>query len=309
MKKKHRCGMVSLTGLPNAGKSTLLNALLGTRLAIVSSKPQTTRTSIQGVLTESDRQFVFLDTPGIHRSDNRLNRRMMQSVRQSIADRDVLVYVADITHSKREEEGEALDTLRRATENTSTPVLLALNKVDRIADKREMLPILKEFEALFPFQEMVPVSAAKGIGLDDLKDTIAKYLPNGPAIFPEEYLTSQPERFLAAELIREQVLHQTRQEVPHATAVAVEKWEEEGKLTRIFATISVEREGQKKIVIGPKGALLKLIGTRARQNIERLLDRKVYLELFVRVRADWREDEQFLNELDWNAVSSTGSEK
>ncbi|HBY59957.1 MAG TPA: GTPase Era [Solibacterales bacterium] len=299
----HRSGFVSIAGRPNAGKSTLLNALVGQKLAIVADKPQTTRTSIQGVLSEPGAQAVFLDTPGIHRSDNPLNRRMMEAVRAALDGRDLLLYVADASAPFAEDDAQAVDILRRA----ETPIFLVANKIDRVKDKNRLLPVLERYRELFPFEAYVPVSALTGENLPELKRLILERLPEGPAYFPEDYVTDQPERFLAAELIREQILLGTRQEVPHASAVMVDKWEETEKLTRILATVYVEREGQKKIVIGQGGAMLKAVGTAARREIETLLGRKVYLELFVKVRPRWRDSEPFLNELDWRSMAGLGS--
>lgn len=301
-KPKHRFGYVGIAGRPNAGKSTLLNRLIGAKLAIVAPKPQTTRTAIQGVLTRPGAQIVFVDTPGIHESDNPFNRRMMQTVRAAIEGRDLLLYVADATQRLAESEQKAIDAVKR----TGTPVVLALNKVDRIGDKREVLPVMERFAQVFAFEEIVPISARTGDGVDRLIEIAAAKLPAGPALYPEDYLTDQPLRFLAAELIRERILHLTHQEVPHSVAVAVEKWEELDKLVRINATIFVERQGQKRIIVGEKGAVIKKIGTGARLEIEKWTEKKVFLELFVKVVPNWREKPEFLNELDWRTVASPG---
>ena len=301
-KTKHRFGYVGIAGRPNAGKSTLLNRIIGAKLAIVAPKPQTTRTAIQGVLTRPDAQIVFVDTPGIHESDNPFNRRMMQTVRAAIEGRDLLVYVADATLPLTESEQKALDAVKR----TGTPVVLALNKVDRLADKREVLPVMERFAQVFDFADIVPISARKGDNVDRLIELAVAKLPAGPALYPEDYLTDQPLRFLAAELIRERILYLTEQEVPHSVAVAVEKWEELERLVRIHATIFVERPGQKRIIVGEKGALIKKIGTGARLEIEKWTEKKVFLELFVKVVPRWREKPDFLNELDWRAIASSG---
>jgi len=296
--KPFRSGFVSLIGRPNAGKSTLLNALVGDKLAIVSDKPQTTRTAIQGVLTLPDAQIVFIDTPGVHQSSTLLNRRMMDTVRGSLADRDLVLLLADSSSPFNDEDQHAVDIVK----NLSSPVFLVLNKIDRAADRAKLLPILDAYRALHDFAEYFPVSALTGEGLEGLKAAVAARLPEGPQYFPPDYLTDQPERFLAAELVREQILIGTRQEVPHSVAVNVDTWEDAPNLVRIAATIFVERPGQKGIVIGAKGAMLKTIGTLARQEIEKLLDKKVFLELFVKVRADWRESPQFLDEIDWRSM-------
>ena len=276
----------------------MLNALIGEKLAIVSEKPQTTRTTIQGVVNLPDAQIVFIDTPGIHKSTTLFNKRMMETVRTALDDRDVLLYVADASIPFSTEDAEAVSVLK----DLSTPVLLLANKIDRVQDKRKLLPFIEQFKTVREFDEYIPVSAITGEGLDRVRDAIVSRLPEGPAYFPTDHLTDQPERFLAAEMIREQILRHTRQEVPHSVAVLIERWEETTKITRIAATIYVERPGQKAIVIGAGGASLKKIGTLARHEIERLLDRPVFLELFVKVQKDWRENPEFLNAIDWRSM-------
>jgi GTP-binding protein Era len=293
-----RSGFVSILGRPNAGKSTLLNALVGGKLAIVSEKPQTTRTSIEGVLNVDGAQIIFLDTPGIHKSDTLLNRHMMETVRSALAERDVLLYLADALAPFSDEDAQALDAIRKV----SAPALLLLTKIDRLADKRLLLPLIAQYQVVREFAECLPVSSITGEGLDGLRQAILARLPEGPAYFPPEYLTSQPERFLAAEIIREKILREMRQEVPHAVAVLVDQWIEKGERLRISATIYVERAGQKAIVIGAKGAMLKKIGTIARQEMEKLFNRKIFLELFVKVQKDWRENEEFLKSIDWRGM-------
>lgn len=293
-----RSGFVSIVGRPNAGKSTLLNALIGGKLAIVSEKPQTTRTSIEGVLNLPDAQIVFLDTPGIHKSTSLLNRRMMDTVRSALADRDVVLYLGDSIAPFTEEDVQALDAIR----NLAAPTFLLLTKIDRLSDKRMLLPRIEQYKAAREFDEYIPISSVTGQGLDQVRAAILARLPHGPAYFPPDYLTDQPERFLAAELIRERILRETRQEVPHSVAVAVDQWQETPKLTRISATIYVERPGQKAIVIGSKGATLKKIGTLARQEMEAMFSRKIFLELFVKVQKDWRENREFLNAIDWRSM-------
>jgi len=295
MKKKHRAGFVAILGRPNTGKSTLLNALLGTKLAIVASKPQTTRTSIQGVLTLPGAQIVFIDTPGIHKSDTLLNRRMMSTVRAAAEAPDAVLFVIDVLVPPTDEDMRALDLAKKA----GAPVIAVLNKIDWLKEKPEILKRIEQYRAWYDFAAFVPVSARRGAGLDELRDEIVKHLPAGPALFPEDYITDQPERFFAAEIIREKVLHHTDQEVPHAVAVVIDSWEETPKLIRIAATIYVEKPGQKAILIGSGGAMLKKIGTQARHDLERSLDRKVFLETFVKVRSRWREDPGFLPLTDW----------
>ncbi|HEY1242065.1 MAG TPA: GTPase Era [Bryobacteraceae bacterium] len=300
MSEAFRSGFVSLVGRPNAGKSTLLNALVGQKVAIVADKPQTTRTSIQGVLTLPGRaQIVFVDTPGIHAPDSMINKRMMDAVHAALEERDLLLFLADATRPFAEADRRAIEVVSR----TSTPVIAVLNKVDLLKDKGVLLPLIDQYKTVFEFAEYVPISAAKGIGLDDLRRVILERLPEGPAYFPEDYITDQPERFLAAELVREKVLLVTRQEVPHSVAVIVDRWEETAAITRIYATIRVERPGQKAIVIGSQGVTLKKIGTLARQEMERLFGIKIYLNLHVRVQPGWREKAAFLDALDWRTMA------
>ena len=296
-----RSGFVSLVGRPNAGKSTLLNAMIGQKVAIVADKPQTTRTSIQGVLTlPAQAQIVFVDTPGIHEPDSAINKRMMDTVHAALEERDLLLFLADASRPFGEADRRAIEVVRR----TTTPVVALLNKVDLLKDKAVLLPLIEQYKAAYEFADYVPISAIKGIGLDDLRQVILDRLPEGPAYFPEDYVTDQPERFLAAELIREKVLLVTRQEVPHSVAVSVDQWDETPRLTRVYATIRVERPGQKAIVIGAQGATLKKIGTLARQEMERLLGVRIYLNLHVRVQPGWREQPAFLDALDWRTMAA-----
>ncbi len=293
----HRAGFVSIAGRPNAGKSTLLNALIGQKLAITAHQPQTTRTSIQGVLTTASAQIIFIDTPGIHQSDTLFNTRMMKSVRDALLDRDLALYVADATRPISDEDKRAVSAIGK-----SLKTVLVLNKIDRIENKNLLLPLIERYMELFPFDQAVPVCARTGEGLEELKRAIERYLPEGPALFPDDYLTDQPMRFLAAEIIREQILRAAREEVPHATAILIDLWEETPNLIRIAATIHVERRGQKTILIGSQGQMLKKIGSEARRELERLLDRKVFLSLFVKVKPRWRDDPSFLNAIDWRSM-------
>ncbi len=296
--KKHVSGFVSILGRPNAGKSTLLNALLGTKVAIVAPRPQTTRNAIQGVLTLPAAQVVFVDTPGIHKSTTKLNKRMMDSVRASAA-ADVVLFLVDATARPSDEDADALDLVKKL----DAPVIAVLNKVDKISPKQKVLEVITRYQELHDFATFVPISALTGDGLDTLKQEIISRLPLGPAMYPKDYLTDQPERFLAAEMIREQVLKLTREEVPHAVAVMIEKFEDTPKLVRISATIYVERQGQKTIVIGAGGSMLKRVGTEARKQIEEMLGKKVFLETFVKVQPNWREDPEFLQATDWRTTS------
>jgi GTP-binding protein Era len=244
-------GFVSILGRPNAGKSTLLNALVGMKLAIVTFRPQTTRTSIQGVLNLPAAQIVFVDTPGIHKPDSLLNRRMLETVRAALDQRDLLLMVVDATRPPTPEDREAVALVSAA----KTPVLLLLNKIDGLKDKSALLGLIEAYRSLHEFEDYIPISALNGTGLDVLRAEIVKRLPEGPAYFPEDHVTDQPERFFAAEAVREKALRLTRDEVPHSIAVVVDHWEEKDRLTRIAATIYVERASQKGIVIGAGGSM------------------------------------------------------
>ena len=299
-KPKHVSGFVTILGRPNAGKSTLLNRLAGTKLAIVADKPQTTRDAIQAVLTLPNAQVVFLDTPGVHEPRNLLNQQMMDKVRASTREQDLLIWLADASLPFAESGGEHLKILQGET----IPAIVVLNKIDLLRKKADLIPLLDAYGKAHPFEAFVPVSAASGEGVDLLLDEILKRMPKGPQYYPADYLTDQPMRFLAAELIREQVLLATGQEVPHSVAVLIEKWDESAGRAHIAAAIHVEREGQKPIVIGKGGAMLKSIGTAARKQIEERLRKKVFLELFVRVKRDWRSSADFLHELESQKISS-----
>ena len=294
-KTKYVSGFVTVLGRPNAGKSTLVNALVGQKVAIVSSKPQTTRSSVQAVLTLPEAQIVFMDTPGVHTAEKLIHKRMMESVRESLAERDLLIWMVDASLPLDPADLAALELL--ATQRA--PKFLVLNKIDRVRGKHDLLPLIDAYQKAAHFEETIPLSALTGEGLDTLRTEIVKRLPAGPQYFADDFITDQPERHLAAEIIREHVLHQTRQEIPHAVAVAVEKWEDLPRLLRIAAIVYVERDGQKRIVIGTGGAQLKQIGTAAREEIEHLFGKKAFLELFVKVKAGWRDDPAFLDELDW----------
>lgn len=295
---KHRAGFVSILGRPNAGKSTLLNTLLGRKLAIVASRPQTTRTGIQGVLTTPKAQMIFVDTPGIHKSTTLLNKRMMDAVRAS-ANADIVLFLVDALAPSSEEDAQAVDLVKK----TAAPAIAVFNKVDKLADKPKILALIERYQALHDFAAYIPISALKGDGVDALRKEVFSRLPEGPALYPKDHLTDQPERFLAAELIREKVLRMTRQEVPHAVAVIVDQWEDTPKLVRIAATIYVERPGQKAILIGAGGAQMKKIGTSARVAIEELVGKKVFLQTFVKVRPNWRQDPEFLTAIDWRGMA------
>jgi GTPase len=297
-----RSGFACIIGRPNAGKSTLLNALAGEKLAIVSPKPQTTRNRVLGVIHlpkqkgRPGAQVILIDTPGVHRPESSLGRKMMSEVRAALDGCDVVLMIADAARKSDSSEQFVPDLVQRS----KTLAFLLLNKVDLLkGEKRQLLPLIEQYAALNRFQEIIPISARKREGLDLLLEKLIAVLPQGPRYFPEDQITDQPSRFMAAELIREQVLFATSEEVPHSTTVIVEQFEEGTNLTRIAAIIYCERDSQKGILIGRQGQMLKKIGTAARLEIERMLGKKVFLELFVKVRANWRESRGFVEELDW----------
>lgn len=289
-----RSGFVAIVGPPNTGKSTLLNALVGAKIAIVSRKPQTTRNRIQGILNREKAQIIFMDTPGIHRPETLLNRQMMEEVKQALEGVDLALLVVDASRPFREADRHGIEMV----EEYRGPTFLLANKIDRV-EKRKLLPLLDRYQSAHSFAECIPISALTGENLDTLVEQIVARLPDGPAYFPADQVTDQPERFLAAEIIREQVFERTRQELPYTTAVLVEQFEELDGLIRIAATVLVEREGQKRILIGAQGSMLKEIGSRARKELEILLGAKIFLELFVKVRPNWREKPAIVRELDW----------
>jgi GTP-binding protein Era len=288
-----RSGFVPLVGRPNVGKSTLLNRLIGQKVAIVSPVPQTTRNRIRGVLTIPRRgQVIFIDTPGIHKPKFRMNRRMVSLALESLRETDVILFMADASERMGGGDRFVMQRLR----DTGTKTFLLLNKVDRVR-KDALLPLIDAYSREMDFTEIVPISAKDGTQCDRLVDLLMDNLPAGPAYFPEDYLTDQIERFLAGEIVREKLLYHTRQELPHAVAIRVEEYREEPDLVRIQATVLVERENQKAIVIGKGGALLKRVGTEARVELEQRLGTKVFLELWVRVEPGWRQSERLLDEL------------
>ena len=294
-------GFACLLGRPNAGKSTLLNALVGEKLAIVSPKPQTTRNRILGIIQVPSKkgrtggQIILIDTPGVHRPDSSLGRKMMAEVREGLEGADLLLLIADVTQRLGPADQFVLDIARKA----GTPVFLLLNKIDLLAQKDKLLPLIDEYRKLHNFKEVIPLSARKKQGLDILLERVLANLPEGQPYFPSDQLTDQPMRFMVVEVIREQVLLDTSEEVPYATTVTIDEFEEGKRLTRIAATIHCEREGQKGILVGKRGQMLKKIGTAARLQIEKMMGTKVYLELFVKVSPGWRESRSFVEELDW----------
>jgi len=290
-----RSGFAAIVGRPNAGKSTLINRLVGQKIAIVTSKPQTTRNRIQGIVTRAEGQIVFIDTPGLYDADSALGRQMMHEVAAALEDIDVLLLMVDASHPQTHMDELLLSKAKRFRGKT----ILVLNKVDRVA-KEGLLPLIEEFSKAFEFAAIVPISALQGGGLEQLQQEILRMLPEGPPHFPEDQVTDQPERFLAAEVIREKAIQLTYHEIPYALAVMVDKYEEKPKLLRIEVTLSVERDSQKKILIGHKGEMLKKIGTEARKELEKMLGSKIYLGLFVKVMPDWRENPALVKELDWH---------
>ncbi len=298
-----RSGFVCILGRPNAGKSTLLNALVGEKLAIISPKPQTTRNRIQGIIHlpkgkgkgKDGGQIVLLDTPGVHKPDSSLGRKMMVEVREALEGCDLVLLIMDVTRKLDPRDQFALDLLKQS----GAKAFLILNKVDLIREKAKLLPLIEQYRKLHDFAEVIPISALKRKGLDILLSHIIAALPAGPAYFPEDEITDQPARFMAAEIVREQVLLHTSEEIPYATTVIVENFEQGSKLTRIAATIYCERDSQKGILIGKHGQMLKKIGTAARIQIERMLGTRVFLELYVKVEPGWRDSRRFIDELDW----------
>ncbi|MGE3955977.1 MAG: GTPase Era [Vicinamibacterales bacterium] len=290
-----KCGFVSLIGRPNAGKSTLLNRLVGEKLAIVSDKPQTTRNRILGVRNYPDGQVIYLDTPGIHRPLHRMNVRMVDAARDTIGEVDIVGLVVDVSEKFGRGDRYVFDLLK----DVRTPVFLILNKIDLIK-KTRLLPVIDEFSRNGTFAEIIPVSAQTGLNVDRLEQAILAALPEGPALYPEDYLTDQPERFMASEIVREKVLQFTHSEIPFSSAVVVDRFEEpEGPkgILRLYCTIVVERESQKPIVIGRNGEMIKRIGTAAREELEKFFSTRVFLDLHVRVKSDWREDDTALGQM------------
>ena len=289
-----KAGFVSFVGRPNAGKSTLLNRIVGHKLAIVSDKPQTTRTRIVGVKNYPEGQVVFVDTPGVHKPTHRMNVRMVDVALEAMRDVDLLTLIVDVSVKPGPGDRHLLGLLKDVT----TPAILALNKVDLIA-KAKLLPIIDRYRQQHPFAEFVPISATDGTNVDVLEKLFLQYLPEGEPAYPADYVTDQPERFFVSEIVREQVLQLTHDELPFSTAVIVDRFEEPGESDgySFYCTILVERESQKPIVIGKGGAMIKKIGTAARHELERYFDARVYLDLHVKVKSEWRDDERVLDEM------------
>jgi len=292
--KVFKSGFIGIIGRPNVGKSTLFNAIIGEKISIIADKPQTTRNKITGIKNFPDAQLVFLDTPGIHKAKTPLNRAMVQTAREALTDADILLMLTEADSSVHTQDIFLIETLAQV----NIPVFLVINKIDLI-EKNLLLPLIDKFRDLYNYREIIPVSALKGNGINDLLQTIKNYLPEGPQYFTGDAFTDATERFLAAEFIREQIMLLTKQEIPYVTSVEIDtfKEDEEKNLIRISATINVEKESQKAIVIGKKGAMLKKIGTQARLQMENLFGSRVFLELFVRVKKDWTSNDKMLREL------------
>lgn len=294
-------GFVCILGRPNAGKSTLLNALVGEKLAIISPKPQTTRNRILGIVnlpkskSQDPAQIILIDTPGVHKPDSSLGRKMLVEIREALEGCNVVLVLTDVAQKRDARDQFALRMLK----DSKAKIFLLLNKIDLLKGKDKLLPLIEQWKDLHQFDEIVPISALKRDGLDVLLKRIVMALPVAPPYFPEDQITDQPARFMAAEIIRERVLLETSEELPYATTVIVESFDEKPKLTLIAATIYCEREGQKGILIGKKGQMLKKIGTLARLQIEKMLGTKVFLELFVKIQPNWRQSRAFVEELDW----------
>jgi len=292
--KEFRSGFVALIGRPNAGKSTLLNRLVGEKIAAVSNKPQTTRHRIKGVVSRPDGQIVFVDTPGVHKPGHLLNRRMMSAVHDAIESVDLIVLMRDASVSTGNGDRFVLDLVQKAEKSS----ILVLNKVDKLRDKAALLPLIENYSQEYEFAEIIPVSALKGDAIEILLEQITKHLPEGEPIFADDELTDQSIRSIAAEMVREKILAFTGEEIPYVTAVVTELFDEsDPNIIRIFCAIYVERPSQKKIIIGKQGTRIKDIGTRARMDIEKLVGKQVFLKLFVKVVEDWRNRERDLDDI------------
>jgi len=296
MSQTEKCGYVAIIGRPNVGKSTLLNSLVGKKVSIISPKPQTTRNQIIGIKTIGSTQIVFIDTPGLHKAEKRaMNRYMNRLASSVIVDADVIIFMIEALRFTDDEE-----MILQKLKETQAPVILVINKIDKIKDKSRLLPFIESIKTKFNFAEIVPMSVKKMDNVNLLEESIIEFLPEGPHFYPDEQVTDKNERFQIAELIREKLIMATEEELPYSTTVMVDSLEEDEKLTKISAIIWVEREGQKPIVIGKDGALLKKIGTLARKDIEKLLGKKVFLRLWVKVKSDWSDDERALQSLGYD---------
>ncbi|MGK0500105.1 MAG: GTP-binding protein Era [Oceanicoccus sp.] len=298
MTDQTRCGYVAIVGRPNVGKSTLLNHILGQKISITSRKPQTTRHRVMGIKTEQDTQTIFVDTPGIHKGDDSekaINRYMNRAASSTITDVDVVVFMVERGKWTPEDDWVLLQV-----ERADCPVILVINKVDQIKDKTKLLPFLESCSSKMDFAEIIPLSALQGNNLDSLQKSINGYLPIGTHLFPEDQVTDRSSRFMAAELVREKIMRQLGEEVPYSMTVEIEDFKDSGKSLHIHALILVEREGQKRIVIGDKGSRLRLIGQEARLDMEKMFERKVMLKLWVKVKSGWSDDERALRSLGYS---------
>ncbi|MBP1156324.1 MULTISPECIES: GTPase Era [unclassified Paenibacillus] len=288
-----KSGFVAIIGRPNVGKSTLMNQVIGQKIAIMSDKPQTTRNKIHGVYTTEEAQIVFLDTPGIHKSQSKLGDYMMRAAESALSEVDAILFLIDVVEGLGGGDRYIIEQLKKV----KTPVLLVMNKIDQVHPEA-LLPVITTYKDLYPFAEIVPISAMQGNNVNTLLDQVIKYLPKGPQYYPADQITDHPEQFVCAELIREKILHLTREEIPHSIAVSIEDMRvEENGVVHISAVIYVERDSQKGIIIGKKGALLKEVGQKARADIEALLGSKTFLELWVKVKKDWRNQDRVLRDL------------
>lgn len=291
--QSYQSGFVAMIGRPNVGKSTLLNHIVGQKIAIMSDKPQTTRNRIQGVYTTDQAQVIFLDTPGIHKPKSKLGQQMVKTAINTLQEVDCILFLIDASEGSGAGDRFIIEKLKEVR----TPVFLIMNKIDKVHPET-LLPLMDEYRQLYDFAEIVPISAANGNNIQPMLASLLNYLPNGPQYYPEDQVTDHPEQFICAELIREKILHLTREEVPHSIAVQIEEMRrEESGTVYISAVIFVERDSQKGIIIGKRGALLREVGTSARQDIELLLGSKVFLELWVKVKKDWRNQDRILKEL------------
>ncbi len=291
--QKYRSGFVAIIGRPNVGKSTLMNQVIGQKVAIMSDKPQTTRNKIHGVYTTDKAQIVFLDTPGIHKPKSRLGDYMMKAAESTLREVEAILFLIDVTEELGGGDRYIIEQLKKV----DTPVILVMNKIDQVHPER-LLPVMAAYKQLYDFAEIIPISAMHGNNVSTLLDELVKYLPEGPQYYPPDQVTDHPEQFICAELIREKILHLTREEVPHSIAVIIEDMRvEDNGVVHISAVIYVERDSQKGIIIGKNGSLLKEIGKRAREDIEALLGSRIFLEMWVKVKKDWRNQERFLKDL------------
>lgn len=297
-----KAGFVTILGKPNVGKSTLLNALVGSKVSITSRRAQTTRDAIQGVLSEARGQIVFVDSPGIHEPSKQLGKRMMREVSRATQGCHAALLMVDASMGINPSDERAVAVAKRL----GAPLLLLANKVDKLDRMQELLPFLDRCRQLHDFEEFIPISATKRINLDQVLTALFKTLPESPQFYPEGYLTDQPQKFLAAELIRERILRETHDELPHSVAVQIERWEETPRKLLIFATAVVERQGQKAILLGKNGEKMKELASRARQSLEACFDRSVHLEVFVKVRKNWRNNDGFVQDLDFRRILGQG---